>query len=125
MNISDSYLIIIPFLCIVILPFVASWPAYKVLKRKNYLFKYDYFLAIYLFILYVLLSYFFQPFAGPQGVSNFIVETICLVVLIIIITYLKLLFVGIVSPRKLSNMSILLLVLLTILLFFFTPMFGE
>lgn len=107
------------------LPVLISWPAISILKRKRCFFKVDYGLNVYSFTLFITLAMLCKPAFGPEGISMFIVDIFCLTIFSVILNYSKLLVAHKVKPKYISIGSILIMLIMTTMVFFFTPMFGE
>lgn len=110
---------------IAFLPILISWPAISILKRKKCFFIVDYGLNIYSIILFTVLTLLCKPIFGPEGISMFIVDVFFLTIFSIVLNYSKLLVANKVTPKYISIGGILIILIITIIAFFFTPMFGE
>lgn len=108
-----------------IIPILLSIPAFIMLRKRNRLLLVDIGLSIYATIFLFILACFFTPVFGGFGFSNAGTEPIVIGLFAVIINYLKLIIPNRISKKIVSFGSIVILLIITTLVFFFCPYLSE
>lgn len=112
-------------LLIIFLPTVLSIPAFYILRKKRRIFIFDYGIGIYATIYLFILAGVTSPIFSPFGFSDVAAEPFFVGLFSLSINYIKIFIPKTISTKIISFLSITILFLLTTLLFFFFPKYGE
>ena len=123
MGFGDMFL----FFIFIILPFLVSIPAFNTLKKRGQLLFIDPFTHVFsaIFIVYMIDWFELSSYVGGGTLGNLAAEPLAAVVLAVIINYLKLLAPKRMSRWVLSFSSILVLLILTTIMWYFFPAMGN
>ena len=117
----DSLLMILMVMAPIV--FIASIPAFYLLYKRNAITYFDYFLIVYVVILWTLLQSYAKPLFGVYTLVDLFVQGTILILVCVGIQYVRLFFPQHISKYILSFFSILSCMFITIILFYLTPSF--
>lgn len=108
-----------------ILPLALSWPAIRILKKRNKWTIIDYGINIYSVSLWWILTCANLPTVAFKGLSNYAADPVAITLISIMVNYIRLLLPIKLSKWIISTSNIILMLIIATIIYFWLPSLGE